>query len=774
MSVSELVKDYKSSKKMIKSRVNKCVFMNYLGSVILGFLFSCSGFDKSFSPFGIAFAGSVDNKYTLSAVAGSVLGYFISLDSVDALRYTAAVLALAVINMSLNSIKSIKNNIYVPIISVFACLFVTGLAIVLSKGSGLYRFLVCFSESAVGSGCVYAFSKAKKIFTDEKGFYNVSSKDVTAVVITITLLLLSVKNINLFGVYASHIIAGFLILLCSYYGKEAGGAIVGICTGVTVSLGDGNIMLLALYSLGGLLSGVFSPFGRIACVIAFLASDILINVISFSDEGLIQLAIELAVASVLFVFISLKFNSSLEAVFKPAITSPVVDSVRTDVVNKLKRASEFSKEICTSLTTVNDALDKNENKGTSFIPQKTKDMVCASCGLYETCWVENKADTKSMFLNLLDLKKKGVYLEYKTVPQGFASGCIRTESVSSSFNKLYTEAKMKEKLQGRVREIHSLAAEQFVNMSSLLESICDDVNEDIYFDMDIAARVKGVASACGCNPGECCCTFNSQDKIKLEIKLYKPVDREKITDFIKQTETVVKNPIDLPETQENEDYFMLTFKEKTEFRAVCAGVQFNSNGERYSGDSYSSFTDDKGYFYALICDGMGTGAKAAVSSSLAVTLLEKLIKAGFSVVSAVNTVNTSLISKSGDECSVTLDLFVFDLYTGRGEFFKCGAADTVVKRKGKPINIGFDSLPLGIINNVEISCGNGMLSPGDVVVLCSDGVREEDYYILRNELKNFLGGNVRNFTQDLCETIRRNQPQKSDDMTMLTIAIGKN
>ena len=35
-------------------------------------------------------------------------------------------------------------------------------------------------------------------------------------------------------------------------------------------------------------------------------------------------------------------------------------------------------------------------------------------------------------------------------------------------------------------------------------------------------------------------------------------------------------------------------------------------------------------------------------------------------------VNTCLISKSGDECSVTLDLTAIDLFTGHIEFFKCG------------------------------------------------------------------------------------------------------
>ena len=65
--------------------------------------------------------------------------------------------------------------------------------------------------------------------------------------------------------------------------------------------------------------------------------------------------------------------------------------------------------------------------------------------------------------------------------------------------------------------------------------------------------------------------------------------------------------------------------------------------------------------------------------------LEKLIKAGFGVTSAINTVNTCLISKSGDECSVTLDLIAIDLFTGHIEFYKCGAQDTIVRKNKKEL-----------------------------------------------------------------------------------------
>lgn len=774
MSVVEKVRECKENIDSVKIKLNKKRFVNHLCCIVLGFLFSLAGFGDSFSPFGVAFAGSISPRYTLSATLGAVAGYFISLDSVDALRYTATVLALAVIIYALKPFKQISVSAVTPVVVVFVCLFVTGMAIVFSNGGQAFEFIISFSESIVGCAAAYAFSKVRVILSVKKGFYSATSKEITALVIFATLLLLSINEINIFGVYIARIISVFLIFLCSYYGRESGGAIVGVCTGIAMSLGSGDVMLLALYSLGGLLSGVFSDFGRIATLVSFFFSGIVVSAISYSVETIIPSVVEFIIAGAFFFFLTIKYNYKFEEVFKPSVASPVIESVKTNIISKLQKAAEFSEEICMSLTSVNDALMKNEKQGVDYIPKKTKDQICGSCGLYDTCWDENAEDTKRMFDNLLELKKRGIYLEYKTVPQGFSSGCIRTENVSSSFNKLYSESKMKEKLEGRIREIHTLAAEQFVNMASLLNSVCDDVNEDIRYDMDIAARVKVAALNCNFQPIDSCCTLNQMEKMKVEIKFQVPCDKTNFQRFNTQVGLIAGREMELPEIVETENYIKLIYKEKAELRAVCAGVQYNSNSEKYCGDMYSSFQDDKGYFYGVICDGMGIGPKAAISSSLAVTLLEKLIKAGFSISAAINTVNTSLISKSGDECSVTLDLFCLDLYTGRCEFYKCGAMDTLVKRKGKIVDVGFDSLPLGIINNVDVSCGTGMLSVGDIVVLCSDGVREEDFYTLRNGLKKFKDGNVRNFTTDLCETIRRNQPAKNDDMTMLTIAITTN
>ncbi len=774
MSVKVAVSVGKSRWEKAKKIHIKAAVIRHIVTFVFGVLFSLAGLNNEFSPFGVAFCGSVPKDLTITAALGASIGWFFSLDSVFALRYTSVVLALCVIMSALKPFGQIRDNPVTSMIAVFSCLFVTGLAIVFAEEVTMLSVLLSFAEGAIGAATVFLLLKSQKALALKGALSMLTAKEATAITISTMLLLLSLRNVSIFGIHPVNIITTFLILVCAFYCKEAGGAIVGICAGVITALGASDVLLLSFYSFGGLLSGVFSAYGRIASFLAFLFSGVAITAISYEKFDSWGIIAETIIAGTLYFILTIRFDPKFKSILKPNITSPILDTVKNDIFNRLKYASETSAEICSSLMSVSDALSKSEKSDIRTVAQKTKERVCGSCGLYDVCWQENSEATQDIFNTLLTMKKEGRYLEYKTVPQQFAAKCIRTENVSSSFNKLYAEYKTRQRFENRFNEMHKLASEQFVNVSSLLDSLCNKIDEEIRFDIDVANRIKAAAVSCGFEVIDCCCFINSMEKMTVALNFKNSKGKLDLSAFSTQIQVISGRKFELPIIERAEENTKITYREKYEYKVVSSGVQNCASGEKYSGDTFSTFEDDNGMFYGVICDGMGTGTKAALSSGLAVTLLEKLIKAGFGIKASVNTVNTSLISKSGEECSVTLDLTAIDLFTGRVEFYKCGASDTVVRKNGKILDVGFSSLPLGILSDTEISCGTGNLGFGDVLVMSSDGVREEDMPILKKELKSFSGGNVRGFTTSVCEKIRSQQPEKKDDLTVLTLAITKN
>ncbi len=771
MSVAETVNLVKEkTKTKINLRELIIIFINF----ILGVSFSFAGFNTTFAPFGVAFAASGGKKNIAIASLGASLGYILSGDSISSLRYIASILALVVILGALKPFKELRDNPITPVISVFICLFITGLAVMLAEKFNFTSLLICFSEGLFGGCATYLFSSTRAFFSLKGGIFSLTSREAISLIICFSLLLLALKDIRILNVYPSRIFAILITLICARYAKEAGGTIVGVCTGITMTLGSGNIFLLAFYSLGGLIAGVVSGFGKIASFVAFSLSGLLVSIIthnSFENYGII---FETLIAGCIFILLPRKINNRLEKILSPKVNSPIIDNIKSDIMRKLKNASETSSEICDSLNAVSDALYKNEKSDLKNISKKTKEKICGSCGLYDACWKESFNDTQECFNSLIILKKEGVYLENKTIPQQFASRCIRSEMVSGYLNKIYSEYIIKERMESRINEIQTLASEQFVNVSGLLESLCDSLTEEVRFDMDLATKARNVASSLDFEPIESCCTVNELEKISIELKIKRRGKNENIKSLLRQLEIIVNKKLNYPEIYNHGGITTLLFKEKADFQVISSGVQFCSNGEKYSGDTYSTFKDTNGMFYAVLCDGMGTGTKAAIGSNLAASLLEKLIKAGFGVEAAIKTVNTSLISKSGDECSVTLDLTVIDLFTGHTEFYKCGAADTIVRKNKRVHYINSPSLPLGILKDAETSTGCGVLESGDVVVMATDGVRDEDFYIIEKEIKYFKDENVRAFTQKISEQIREMQPQKNDDLTIVTLLLCEN
>jgi len=92
-----------------------------------------------------------------------------------------------------------------------------------------------------------------------------------------------------------------------------------------------------------------------------------------------------------------------------------------------------------------------------------------------------------------------------------------------------------------------------------------------------------------------------------------------------------------------------------------------------SGDSQITFEISFSKVAIVLSDGMGVGPKAQTESSMALRLLERMIKAGYDLSTAVGFINRLLLLRNREEMFVTIDLVVVDLFTGQLEFVKGGS-----------------------------------------------------------------------------------------------------
>lgn len=157
-----------------------------------------------------------------------------------------------------------------------------------------------------------------------------------------------------------------------------------------------------------------------------------------------------------------------------------------------------------------------------------------------------------------------------------------------------------------------------------------------------------------------------------------------------------------------------------EWSSACKTKQ----GETVSGDSLTAFTTEDGHFYCVLCDGMGSGADAAIASRTCCVFLQKMLECGADSALSVKMLNTFLRSK-GYECFATVDIFSLDLYTGEAFFIKGGSAPSHLFRAGCEYTMASATAPVGIIREVYAERIAFDAMPGDRIVMKSDGAETD-------------------------------------------------
>ncbi len=212
--------------------------------------------------------------------------------------------------------------------------------------------------------------------------------------------------------------------------------------------------------------------------------------------------------------------------------------------------------------------------------------------------------------------------------------------------------------------------------------------------------------------------------------------------------------------------------------APSYSVEFAAAGapastDEVSGDTAISFESGDGYFYSLISDGMGRGDIARRTSVFTADFLSRILTSPCSKGTALHFLNRMIRGK-GEECSATVDLFEFDLLSGEGVFYKCGAAPSFVKRDGSIFRIRSETAPVGIMQTIDAERIRVEVKSGDYIVMLSDGVAQtaEDSVWLLELLNKPPHTDIRAYAELILAAAKENS-RYHDDMSVCVLRIQK-
>ena len=164
-----------------------------------------------------------------------------------------------------------------------------------------------------------------------------------------------------------------------------------------------------------------------------------------------------------------------------------------------------------------------------------------------------------------------------------------------------------------------------------------------------------------------------------------------------------------------------------------------------------------------------------------ISLLENFLEAGFDLSLTMNTINSILMLRSSEEIYATVDLCVMDLISAGADFIKIGSVSSFIKHPDNTVEIiKASTLPIGILDNLQIETLHASLEEEDMIVMVTDGIldyvkgEEAPETALQSIIADIDTKNPQEMAERILEKIlEQNDHEAKDDMTVMVSRIWK-
>lgn len=343
-------------------------------------------------------------------------------------------------------------------------------------------------------------------------------------------------------------------------------------------------------------------------------------------------------------------------------------------------------------------------------------------------------------------------------------------------------------LKSRLKETRTLMADHLKEVARIVTQATKEEIQIIRMGEKKERQIEKMLGAEGLILEDLCLVKNPQGTVEVIVRIYqsfqaakkKACSTQELTEFLSvlldmRLQNSSRNSIFI--TEKMQTYY---FEEESKYMVLTGFAKAVKEGEVVSGDNYSFFETKKREFVCLLSDGMGSGKRAYEESEEVIEKIECLIESGFEKEKAIQAMNDTFLMEGEGRNMSTLDLFSINLFTGKAEFYKVGAAYSLIKRGGHVEKIPSISLPLGLFHEMEIGKQEKKLLEEDYVILFSDGVlehypKEEGETALKElvaEVPYSNPGQIANYLMK--HTLARGGGRITDDMTILVMGIWEN
>lgn len=711
-----------------------------------------------YAPFGVAAAAAGGSGLAgFCTTAGACLGYLCLEGLTDGMRYAAAAILTYSVAFAFYDTRLYAKAWFMPGI---ACLLSAMTGVLARAGAGWYgEDLVFFVTEVLLTGL--ATSCYTTVFHHWPAMLDapeaLSPQQRAGLLMLLTTVLMALGRVELLDYFSLGRLLALVGLLLAARRGVGQGVLVGACSGVALDLADGTEPYCCLvFTLAGLACGLCRERKKYVAALAGVLAIFLGVLWTWEGGRHSGLLIEAVLGGVLFLFCP----------WEPVVaaTSPQPEGAWFGEVPR-EVASRRLTELATAFHALHETLQAtlhpqptNQNDPATVFT-RTADRICAACVLRQTCWQKDYEDTRRACNDASTAMLTRGRLLPTDFPGTFSARCVHLTAFVAQANQEFTAFLRRRQSLRRAQETNQLLCSQYACMDTLMARAAAELAAELTPDLPRKRRLDAFLKSLNLPNG--CVYYSRAGRLLVET----PVEETLLNRAVhRELEEVLAVPLHTPETLGGR----LVFHQAEPYRALVAMEGSAKRGERVSGDTGVWFRRSDGLLFLLLCDGMGSGEAAQAESAQAVKLLEGFLQAGMGPEQALETVAGALSLRASGG-STTVDLLTIDLFTGRCQLCKLGAAATYVCRAGKVKRATGQSFPAGILPETPADHHTFRGETGDWIVMLSDGILcgEEDDW-LRQIISTYPGESPNELARLLLQASQQHCDAE-DDATVLAI-----
>ena len=410
-----------------------------------------------------------------------------------------------------------------------------------------------------------------------------------------------------------------------------------------------------------------------------------------------------------------------------------------------------------------------------------REKVCKSCEKCSWCWGENFVHTYQMGYEVLSaVDSYGNEMNTET-KRKLKQCCIMAPRFLREMLEAFHAARQNMMWLNRMAQSREGCAIQMDTFADMIRVTAKELEDSLFIDDRLEKRLVAALKKKGVRVLYTNFFMNREGKYEVHVTARAMQDIHITCKELVRTVSEVMGRRLVPEgiyaQTLGREYTTIICQEGPTYYTLQGVARVGKGCSQVSGDNFMMLNLPRGKQAMALSDGMGSGEKACQESTLVIELLEELLEAGFPEKTAIQMINTTLVMGREEIHYSTVDMSVFDLYTGTCELIKAGASSTFIRQKDKVEHLSSTSLPIGVLHQIEIDSVERQLSNGDFVIMVTDGVMDalpvgEQDILLETIIQGTLLVNPKEMANHILERVLNwtGEPPQ-DDMTVLVIGI---